>query len=41
MFDMGMVGLLKKVLILVQRHQHKSTSHSVGAPRKIILALFL
>ena len=28
------MGLIKKVLILVQRPQHKSTSDSVGAPRK-------
>ena len=41
MFDRGGVGPIKKVLILVQRPQHKSTSVSVGAPKTIILALFL
>ena len=32
---------LKKALVLVQRPQHKSTSDSVQAPKKTILALFL
>ena len=40
-FLRGVGGSLKKVLILVQRPQHKSTSDSVGAPKKIILAPFL
>jgi len=34
MFERGGVGPLKKVLILVQRPQHKSTSDSLGAPKK-------
>ena len=41
MFERGGVGPLQKVLILVQRPQHKGTSDSVKAPKKIILALFL
>ena len=41
MFQRGGVGSLQKVLILVQRPQHKSTSDSVGALKKIILAVFL
>ena len=36
------MGPLKKVLILVQRPQHKSTSDSVGAPRKNLFgAIFI
>ena len=32
-FERGGVSFFKKVLILVQRPQHKSTSDSVGAPK--------
>ena len=41
MFERGGVGPLQKVLSLVQRPQHKSTSDSVGAPKEIVLALCL
>ena len=36
MLERGGVGPLKKVLILVQRPQHKSTSDFVIATKKII-----
>ena len=41
MFEKGGADPLQEVLFLVQRPQHKSTSDSVKAPKKIILALFL
>ena len=40
MFERGGVGPIKKVLILVQRPQHKSTSDSVGAPKKSFWCYF-
>ena len=40
MFERGAVGPLQKVLILVQRPQHKSTSDSVRAPKKTHFGAF-
>ena len=40
MFERGGMGPLKKVLILVQRPQHKSTSDSVRAPNNVIWRYF-
>ena len=41
MFERGGAGPLKKVLILVQLPQHKSTSDSVGSPKNHFCSIFI